>query len=151
MAPVEVVAMLQDIAADTFKFNDKVEAVEGRLLKLGWTELPCTHHFAHGVYFREGVIPKGHLIVGHAHRNEELTIFFSGRLLLCVNGKVQEVVGPAVVKTPPGVRKVGYVLEEVRGGNIHFNPTDERDIVKVEEDMFLRSPTFKAFQQTQLT
>lgn len=139
-----------DVSERTNLFNLKVERIEARLLELGWEELPATHHFAHGVYFREGLIPKGSLIVGHAHRNEELTVFFSGRLLLCMDGDVTEVVAPCVVKSKPGVRKVGFVLEDVRGGNIHFNPTNETDIEKVEDDMFIRSETFLAFKRRKI-
>ena len=146
-----VVAMIHDLAVDRTLFEEKIERIEGRLLELGWTELPVNHHFADGVYFREGTIPKGSLILGHAHKREDLTVFFSGRLLLAVDGVVKEVHGPCVVKTPPGARKIGYVLEETRGGNIHANPSNERDISKVEADMVYFSKTYLAFKAKELT
>ena len=139
-----------DPAVRTLLFNRKLEAIEGRLLELGWKDLPATHHFADGVYFREGVIPKGSLILGHAHRHEELTVFFSGKLLLCVDGQTKLVVGPKVVKTAPGVRKVGYVVEDVRGGNIFPNPDNLTDVKLLEDRVFAKSETYKAWEAKQL-
>ena len=128
-------------------YNKRLEEFEAVMLQQpDCRPLPAKHHFAKGVYFREGNIPAGHWGLGHAHKQEELTVIFSGMALVAINGKVGIIQGPCVVKTAAGVRKLILALTDLPGGNIFYNPTNERDIDKLETLMIEKSPTRLAFE-----
>ena len=135
----------------TALFNARLEEIEAKLLQQpDCRDLPVTNHFADGVYFREGVIPAGHWGLGHSHLHEELTIIFSGRALLGVDGKVSEICGPCVIKTAAGVRKLLLAITDVHGGNIFPNPTNETDVGKLEKLCIEKSATRLRYEQAKL-
>lgn len=139
-APEAIEVLFEDLRTET---DAKLERIEGRLLELGWKDLPVTHRFAPGVYMREGVVPAGDLILGHAHKEEHLTVFYRGKALFCMGGKVSLLTAPCVVTCKAGVRKIAFVLEDLEGANIHANPTNERDIEKLEDSLFTKSLTYR--------
>ena len=49
-----------------------LDALESKLLNCEQIDCSLTHHFAPDVYIREGLMPKGALIIGHAHKRKHL-------------------------------------------------------------------------------
>ncbi len=103
-------------------------------------DIQVAHHFSSGVYVREAFLPKGSLVLGHAHKKECINICLSGSLMLRINGELVRIDAPCVFKSPPGVRKLAYVVEDVRWLNIH--PTEETDLAKIEDEVIEKSPIF---------
>ena len=52
---------------------------------------------------------------------------------------------PQMVVSKPGVKRAVYALEDVVFTNIHANPTNETDLVKIEEKNIVS--TFKEFDK----
>ncbi len=117
------------------------------------------HSFAPEVYLREIFMPApkgvpveegqiaGTMLIGHEHNFEHFNMVLSGRALVSIEGKVEEIVGPCYFKSGPGVRKVLWVVEDMRWVTIHPNPDNCRDIPALEARLVKPSATFERFQQ----
>lgn len=108
-----------------------LDELELQSMSLEQDYLPVIHHFAPGIYMREGLLRAGGLIVGHEHATPHLNAMLTGRLTLS-NGR--ELTAPMTFVAPPG-RKCAVVHEDVAWFNIYA--TDEQD-VGVLEATFLR-------------
>ena len=85
-------------------------------------EIPTTHHFTPHTYVREAVMPKGSLIIGHAHKDHHHCVVLKGRMsILNPDKSVTEIVAPATFLAGPG-RKVGFMHTDVIMQNVH--PTE---------------------------
>lgn len=137
----------------------KLESIEAWLLSQSvQAEYELKHSFAPGVYLREIFMPApkieveegqiaGTLLIGHEHTGEHFNMVLSGRALVLMDGKVEEIVGPCYFRSMPGVRKVLYVVEDMRWVTIHPNEDNERDIAKLEARYVKTSAVFDKFQQ----
>ncbi len=117
-----------------------VEALERDMLVMPQAEVPITHHFAPGVYLREGVMPKGAIVIGHQHKKDHFTVFQKGRFLVRIGECITEFVAPCFFMAPAGSRKIFYIIEETVGFNIH--PTNETDLEKLAEELIVKSDGF---------
>lgn len=117
-----------------------IEAAEMRLLGLPQLDIPITHRFAPGIYWREMTAPKDAIIIGHRHKTKHFNLLLKGRLKVLVNGRVQILSAPFVVVSEPGERKVARVIEEAVWVNIH--PTEETDLQKLEDALIEKSDGF---------
>jgi len=121
--------------------NSKIEALESVLLPLPQVEMPLTHLFAPGVYFREIFMPAGTFIIGHEHKTEHFNVVLAGKAKVSIDGKAQIITAPCVFVSKPGVRKVLEILEDMRWATIH--PTHETSIPKLEKLLVKKSKTFR--------
>ena len=119
---------------------EKMELIEAAALQLPQVPVYTTHRFAAGVYMREIVVPADTFIVGHQHRHECLNVLLSGKACVYSDGKVREIEAPFIFKSEAGVRKMAYVREEMRWLTVHH--TDETDLVKLEEELIVKSEVF---------
>jgi len=128
--------------------TDKLEMVESAMLKMPQADCPVTNLFAPGIYWREVSIPAGAIAIGHKHKTEHLNVLISGRVRVICDGEVKELVAPYVFPSPAGVRKILYAVEPARWANIHANPTDERDLEKLEIIFIEKSAAYLAHDQS---
>lgn len=107
-------------------------------------ETPVTHFFAGGVYVRQIFIPKCTLILGKRHRHETCNMLLQGRMLQFneADGSSTILEAPAMFKSMPGTRKLGYALEDSIFCNIH--PTDETNLEKIEEQVIIPEEEYQA-------
>ena len=77
------------------------------------------HHWAPGVYMRDGVMPAGCLIVGHTHRHAHFNIVLSGCIAVLMEGKLSRFQAGDVVLSRPGVQKIGITLAATRWLTVH--------------------------------
>lgn len=117
---------------------------ERQLSELPQIDFPVRHHFPAGIYAREITIPAGSCLTGKIHRFENLNIISKGRILVATEEGVAEVVAPCTIVSPPGTKRVGFAMEDTVWTSIHPNPTDERDLDKLEA-MFI-VPSFDELQ-----
>jgi len=118
--------------ADSPKVREAIFALEDYMKTQPQVELEVVHHFAPGVYTRELFMPAGIFATGYIHKTEHISIMLCGKMLVPDdNGGSKEICGPMVEVAQPGVKRVGYVTEDVRWLTVH--PTDETDIEVLEE------------------
>lgn len=127
---------------------DKVERLEAALIAREQVDIPLTHRFAPGVYLREVFMPAGTIVIGHAHNTEHFNIVIKGRATVMMDGVVQEIEGPQVLVSKPGVRKCLYIHEDMVWQTVH--PTDQTDLSILEDLLITKSETFLAHQDLKL-
>lgn len=93
---------------------------------------PLQHYFAPGLYLREMTMPKNAVLTGKIHKTEHLCILSKGKVSVQTEDGLQIVTAPAVVHSMPGAKRAIFAHEESVWTNIHHNPTDERDLEKIE-------------------
>lgn len=92
-----------------------------------------SHHFAPGVYMRSLRIPKGMLLTGKIHLTEHLNVFVSGDLSVWTDQGMKRLTEHTIIVSKPGIKRVGFANEESVWITVHANPSNERDIPKLEE------------------
>lgn len=122
--------------------KEAVDELEKLMLPLEQTECPVVHHFGPGIYVREVTLPAGSIAIGHAQKREHLNIFHKGKVAIVNDGNINVIEAPLIFTGKPG-RKVGYIIEDVVWWNIYSNPTNERDIDKLEEMFLDKSDSWK--------
>lgn len=96
-------------------------------------EIKTTHHFAPGIYMREVLIPKGATVTGKIHKTEHLNILSHGDLSVWTEVGMKRLQASTVIKSMPGMKRVGHAHEDSIWITVHHNPTNERDTDKLEE------------------
>lgn len=119
----------------------EIEAIERELLHYPQGQCPTDHHFAPGVYVRSITMRKGQAIIGHEHLTEHVNIVSCGRALVSQNGgPIQEIVGPCIFVSKPGVRKMLVILEDMLFTTVH--PTNETDLEQIEMETIRKSEAY---------
>lgn len=98
-----------------------------------------SHHFAPGIYVRELFIPAGTVLTGKIHRHETMNILVSGTIRVTTDDGVTELTGMKIYNSPPGMKKAALAVTDTIWLNIH--PTEETDLVKIEEEFI--APSFE--------
>lgn len=112
-----------------------VVAVEEGIKQLPQLHIEPIHDYAPGVYARRITIPAGTVLAGKIHRFEHFNIVLRGRIEVLTEQGVKIIDGPAMFKSPPGTKRVGYTYTETEWITIHPNPDDLRDAHELEEIM----------------
>jgi hypothetical protein len=120
--------------------NDQIENLERELLNLPQVECPLKHNFALGVYMREITMPAGSLIIGHEHLTEHFNVVLTGKARVMIDGVIEDLVAPCYFISKPNVRKVLYIVEEMKFATIH--PTDETSVEVLENTLIRKSNSF---------
>lgn len=121
--------------------NQKIELVEKQLLDFPQVDVPLVHLFGPDVYLRTVKMPKGSIVIGHEHKTEHFNIVLSGSATLGVGVDAVEIKAPMIFVSKPGVRKVLQIHEDMIWTTIH--PTKETDLTKLEDQLIVKSETFK--------
>lgn len=130
--------------------KDGIEGVAKILLTLPQVEMPVIHRFSPGLYIREMSVPAGTMAIGHYQKFEHLNIMLKGKVkMLNDNGTMSEMSAPLMFTGKPG-NKFGYIMEDMVWQNIYPNPTEERDIDKLEAMWVDKSQQWIAGEQQRL-
>ena len=105
-------------------------------------EITMRHHFADGVYAREGEVPAGTWFAGRVHHKAQVNIISKGAVVVLTENGVIEMRAPCTLVSPPGAQRSAYALEDTTWTTIIA--TDETDPELIYET--LTSPTFEAFE-----
>jgi len=117
--------------------RDKILELEGVMAKMPQLEADHRHHFAPGVYAREQRIPKGTILTGKIHKTEHLNIISAGRIAVVWPGGSKIIEAPHTMVSKPGVKRVGFALEDTVWTTIHV--TEETDLEIIEEQVIAKS------------
>jgi hypothetical protein len=99
-----------------------------------------SHHFAEGIYLRQLFIPAGVVVTGKIHRTQHLTIICSGTVKITTDHGVQQITGPAVFVSEPGIKKACFAITDAVLMNPH--PTESTDLDEIEQKFI--APSFEA-------
>ena len=108
-----------DKPSSVAEYRDKVCALEEALKNHEAVELEVKHHFAHGTYTRELLIPKGTMLTGQIHRHSCINIISKGKIIAFTDKGRIEIEAPHTFVSGPGVKKAGYALEDTIWLNVH--------------------------------
>lgn len=114
-------------------------AINSKSESLGEDPFPLTHTFTPGIYCREVAAPKGMLIVTKIHKTEHPIFMLKGEVSILTEEGVKRVKAPCMMISPIGVKRVVYTHEDTVWINVHANPSDTADLVKIEDALIAKS------------
>jgi formaldehyde-activating enzyme involved in methanogenesis len=120
--------------------NSQIEAVEEQLLQLEQVDCPLVHRFAPNVYMREITMPAGSFIIGHEHKTEHFNVVLTGKARVMIDGVIEDIIAPCVFVSKPSVRKVLYIVEEMKWATVH--PTEETNLEILDSNLIKKSDSF---------
>ena len=98
-------------------------------------DVPVEHHFAPGVYMRQMNAKAGTLVVSKMHRTEHMNILLTGSLTVATENGIELMRAPAVLKSMPGTKRIGYFHEDSSWITVH--PTDSTDLEEIEKQVIV--------------
>lgn len=112
---------------DYIKTNMDPEAVE-------WV-----HRFAPGSYSREMIVPAGCIMTGMIHKQEHVSVFIQGVMLVPDEEGSKIIEAPQIEIAKPGTKRVGIALTECRW--LTFHPTEAQTVEEAEEELYTNDPS----------
>ena len=97
--------------------------------------IPIHHHFMDGVYLRGMSMKKGQIVVGHIHKHLHMCFLLTGRVTVANEHGEIEHIAPCIIESTPGVKRVLYANEDSIWYNTHKNPTNTKDLDKLEKEI----------------
>lgn len=98
-------------------------------------DVPVEHHFAPGVYMRQMNAKAGTVVVSKMHRTEHMNVLLSGSLTIATENGIEYLKAPAVIKSMPGTKRIGYFHEDTSWMTVH--PTDSTDLEEIERQVIV--------------
>lgn len=142
--------------ADSFPIHHSPADLRGKIVQLQEAalampehqiEIPIKHYFSEGLYLREMTMPKGSVVVGKIHKTEHHCILAKGSVSVANEEGSKTYHAPQVVYSTPGTKRALHALEDVVWINCHHNPTNERDLDKIDHVFVV--DTFEQFLEFQ--
>jgi hypothetical protein len=121
--------------------REKVVRLEEEMRKLPQIELKTTHHFAPGIYAREIFIPAGTSLTGKIHRTDHINCVSQGDITVLTDEGMKRIKAPCTFVASAGTKRAGFAHEDTVWTTYHANPTDERNLEKLEAELIV--PTFE--------
>lgn len=90
------------------------------------------HTFGPGFYARTLHLIAGDTLTGKVHATEHIFFVSAGALVVVTEDGRKRVEAGFQAVCPPGRKRVGHALTDCVVTNVHINPTDERDLDKLE-------------------
>ncbi len=117
----------------TPSIKERVDELEEKIRKHpNHIEIPVRHYFATGLYAREITIPPDVIAVGKIHKTQHINVLSKGEVTMLTNDGPLRVAAPYTWIVEPGKKAAAYAHEETVWTSFCVNPTDERDLVKLE-------------------
>lgn len=90
----------------------KIAKLEAELRKLPQLNITLRHHFAHGLYAREGTIPAGSCFVGRIHKQSQVNIISQGSISVLTENGIVRMTAPCTMVSPAGAQRAAYAHED---------------------------------------
>lgn len=124
------------VAGNLTEFSrEKILALESELSKLPQLPpeaRPVRHIFAPGVYLREIFLPPGACVTGRIHRFDHVCMVLGDLTVYSQDEGLKRISGCETFVSTAGVKRAVVTHMPTWFTTIHPNPTDERDIAKLE-------------------
>ena len=123
------------------EMRTKILSIEAAMMAMPehQIEIKTTHHFAPGIYMREIFIPKGTCLTGKIHKTEHLNILSQGELSVMTEDGIKKIKASTVIKSQPGIKRVGFAHEDSVWITVHPNVENEKDVDRIEEMLIAKS------------
>lgn len=105
-------------------------------------DCPLVHRFVPGIYAREIFMPKGTFAVGKIHLMAHLSVILGDISFASTAEGLRRVTGCETFECAAGIKRAVYAHEDTWWTTFHPNPTDERDLAKLEA--LLIAPDYQA-------
>lgn len=105
-------------------------------------DCPLVHRFIPGIYAREIFLPKGTFAVGKIHLKAHFSMILGDISFASTFEGLQRVTGCETFECAAGIKRAVYAHEDTWWTTFHPNPTDERDLAKLEA--LLIAPDYQA-------
>jgi quercetin dioxygenase-like cupin family protein len=96
---------------------------------------PIKHSFADGVYIRQMDMMKDSIVVGAIHKHLHVWFLLTGHVTVTTEDTTEDYVAPCYMVSTPGVKRVILANEDSIFVNIHKNPSNTKDIDKLEKEI----------------
>lgn len=111
--------------------RDKLLTLESVCAEMPQVNIPVMEYFCDGIYAREISAPAGATLVGEIHLKPQLNVVSKGKIRVATEDGIKTITAPATFISPAGVKRAGYVLEDVVWTTFHATTlTNESDIRK---------------------
>ena len=108
--------------------------------------MPLTHKFCDGFYIREIFIPKDMILTGRIHISEHPNFLLEGEVdVFTESGGVEHLVAPMSIVSAAGTKRVVRSYSDTRWCTVHLNPTNTRDIKKL--DRMIIAESYEAYEK----
>jgi hypothetical protein len=98
-------------------------------------DIPIKHSFADQLYVRQMDLKKNHVIIGAVHNHLHIWFLLTGKVMINNNGEKIKHIAPCYTVSKPGSQRVILALEDSIFVNVHKNPTNTKDISKLEKEI----------------
>lgn len=117
---------------NVFRMEDYIKEMQG-------SDIEWIHRFVPGMYSREMFVPAGNLLTGAVHKEEHISIFLEGVLLVPdEDGNSKVIQAPYVDIGHPGMKRIGVALTDVRWITIHRSEAET--VEQAEEELITNDP-----------
>jgi len=96
---------------------------------------PIKHSFADSIYVRQMDMKKGSAVVGAIHKHLHVWFLLTGCITVATEDTTEDYIAPCYVVSTPGVKRVILANENSIFVNVHKNPTNTRDLDKLENEI----------------
>ena len=96
---------------------------------------PIKHSFADGVYIRQMNMTKETVVVGAIHKHLHVWFLLTGHVTIATEDTTEDYIAPCYVVSTPGVKRVILANEDSVFVNIHKNPSNTKDLDKLEKEI----------------
>ena len=96
---------------------------------------PIKHTFADGIYIRQMDMLKDSVVVGAIHKHLHVWFLLTGHVTITTEDTTEDYIAPCYVVSTPGVKRVILANEDSIFVNIHKNPSNTKDLDKLEKEI----------------
>ena len=96
---------------------------------------PIKHAFADGIYIRQMDMAKETVVVGAIHKHLHVWFLLTGHVTIATEDTTEDYIAPCYVIATPGVKRVILANEDSIFVNIHKNPSNTKDLDKLEKEI----------------
>ncbi len=96
---------------------------------------PIKHSFADGIYVRQMDMKKDTVVVGAIHKHLHVWFLLVGDVTIATEDTTEDYIAPCYIVSTPGVKRVIYSNKDSIFVNVHKNPTNTKDLDKLEKEI----------------
>ena len=97
---------------------------------------PITNEFVDGIYIRQMEMATGCTVISAVHKHHHCWFLLTGHITVTTEDGKQDFLAPCRVISPPGIKRIIYANEPSLFINIHKNPSNTKDLDKVEKNVW---------------
>lgn len=112
--------------------RDKLLTLESVCKEMPQVEIPVVEYFCDGIYAREISAPAGATLVGEIHLKPQLNVVSKGKIRVATEDGIKTITAPATFISPAGVKRAGFVLEDVVWTTFHATTLDNESDIRKE-------------------